>query len=133
MSDASGTSFLTRAADPAEIVTPDDLGEEERMLVQAVQDFAAREVEPVMNKLMSRDPETSRGLFKKAAELGIFMAEVPEADGGLDLSVLAVTGMLSTPADLGPLSPMIMGHQGIGTLPIVYFGTPEQKEKYLQR
>ena len=82
-----------------------------------------------MDKLMARDPATSRGLFKKAAELGIFMAEVPEADGGLDLNVLAVTGMLSTRADMGPLGPMIMGHQGIGTLPIVFFGTPEQKER----
>jgi alkylation response protein AidB-like acyl-CoA dehydrogenase len=127
----SGASFLTRATDPSDVVTPDDLGEEERMLVQAVQDFAEREVTPVMDKLVARDPGTSRGLFKKAAELGLFMAEVPEADGGLDLNVLAVTGMLSTRADIGPLAPMIMGHQGIGTLPIVFFGTPEQKAKYL--
>jgi alkylation response protein AidB-like acyl-CoA dehydrogenase len=130
---AAGASFLARAAEAAEVVIPDDLGEEERMLVQAVQDFAEREVAPVMDKLVARDPVVSRGLFKKAAELGLFMAEVPEADGGLDLSVLAVTGMLSTRADMGPLAPMIMGHQGIGTLPIVYFGTAEQKKRYLQR
>ncbi|MCG6987654.1 MAG: acyl-CoA dehydrogenase family protein [Gemmatimonadetes bacterium] len=129
----SGASFLTRATDPPDMVTPDDLGEEERMLVQAVQDFAEREVVPVMDKLVARDPATSRRLFKKAAELGIFMAEVPEADGGLDLNVLAVTGMLAIRADMGPLVPMIMGHQGIGTLPMVFFGTPEQKEKYLGR
>jgi alkylation response protein AidB-like acyl-CoA dehydrogenase len=49
----------------------------------------------------------------------------------MDLNVLAVTGMLSSRADVGPLGSMIIGHQGIGTLPIVFFGTPEQKEKYL--
>jgi hypothetical protein len=126
-----GASFLTGPTEPDAVVTPDDLGEEERMLIQAVEDFAAREVQPAMDRLMQRDPDTSRGLFKKAAELGLFMAEVPEEDGGLDLNVLAVTGMLSTRADFGPLGPMIMGHQGIGTLPIVFFGTPEQKERYL--
>ncbi|GMV04315.1 MAG: acyl-CoA dehydrogenase [Gemmatimonadota bacterium] len=126
-----GASFLTGPTDPTQVVIPDDLGEEERMLVQAVQDFAEREVVPQMAKLVARDPEVSRGLFKKAAELGFFMAEVPEEDGGMDLNVLAVTGMMSTRAEIGPLGPMIIGHQGIGTLPIVYFGTPEQKEKYL--
>jgi alkylation response protein AidB-like acyl-CoA dehydrogenase len=127
----SGASFLIGATDPRDVVTPDDLGEEERMLIRAVEEFAAREVAPVMDLLVARDPGVSRGLFKKAAELGVFMAEVPEEDGGLDLNVLAVTGMLSSRAEIGPLGPMIMGHQGIGTLPIVYFGTPEQKERYL--
>jgi alkylation response protein AidB-like acyl-CoA dehydrogenase len=127
----AGASFLTGPTDPEVVVVPDDLGVEEHMLVQSVEDFAEREVAPQMDRLMERDPEVSRALFKKAAELGIFMAEVPEADGGMDLNVLAVTGMLSSRAEVGPLGPMILGHQGIGTLPIVYFGTPEQKEKYL--
>ncbi len=126
-----GAAFLTAPTDPTLVVTPDDLGEEERMLIQAVQDFAEREVRPLMSQLMARDPAVSRGLFRKAAELGFFMAEVPEEDGGLDLSVLAVTGMLSTRAQVGPLGYMIAGHQGIGTLPIVYFGTPDQKKRYL--
>jgi alkylation response protein AidB-like acyl-CoA dehydrogenase len=59
------------------------------------------------------------------------MAEVPEELGGLDLSVLAVTAMCSTPADFGGLSQMVYGHQGIGMLPIVNFGTPDQIERYL--
>ncbi len=126
-----GAAFLTGAADPQRAVIPEDLREEERMLVRSVRDFAEREVRPLMPRLVARDPEVSRGLFRKAAELGLFMAEVPEEDGGLDLSVLAVMGMLSSKADLGPLGTMIIGHQGIGTLPIVYFGTPEQKATYL--
>jgi alkylation response protein AidB-like acyl-CoA dehydrogenase len=127
----AGSGWLMGPTDPGDVVIPDDLGEEERMLVQAVQDFARTEVVPVMDKLVARDPDVSRGLFRKAAELGFFMAEVPEEDGGMDLNVLAVTGMMSTRADIGPLGSMIIGHQGIGTLPIVFFGTPEQKEKYL--
>jgi alkylation response protein AidB-like acyl-CoA dehydrogenase len=126
-----GGAFLTGAADPVRTVTPEDLGEEERMLVQAVEDFAQREVRPLMPLLLARDPEASTSLFRQAAELGLFMAEVPEEDGGLDLNVLAVTGMLSSRAEVGPLGTMIIGHQGIGTLPIVYFGTSEQKARYL--
>jgi alkylation response protein AidB-like acyl-CoA dehydrogenase len=124
-------AFLIHSAAPEEVVTPDDLGEEERMLVRSLVDFAEREVAPVADRLLARDPEVSRGLFRKAAELGIFMAEVPEELGGLDLSVLAVTAMCSTPADFGALSQMIYGHQGIGMLPIVNFGTPDQVERYL--
>jgi alkylation response protein AidB-like acyl-CoA dehydrogenase len=101
------------------------------MLVRSLVDFAEREIGPVMDKLVARDPATSRGLFKKAAELGIFMAEVPEEMGGLDLSVLAITAMCSPPAEIGPMSQMLYGHQGIGMLPIVNFGTPEQVERYL--
>jgi len=126
-----GAAFLTGPTDPAAVVIPDDLGEEERMLVRSIEDFAEREVRPHMAALVARDPGVSRALFKKAAELGLFMAEVPEEDGGLDLSVLAVTGMMSSRAQVGPLSQMIVGHQGIGTLPLVYFGTPEQKARYL--
>ena len=135
MADASrggGAAFLTGAADPARTVLPDDLGEEERKLVRTVEDFAEREVRPLLSRLVARDPEVSRGLFRKAAELGLFMAEVPKEDGGLDLSVLAVTGMLSSRANVGPLGTMIIGHQGIGMLPIVYFSTPDQKAKYLR-
>ncbi len=123
--------FLTDAMDPAGTATPEDLGEEERLLVRAVEDFAEREIRPHMARLLARDPEITRTLFRKAAGLGLFRAEVPEADGGLDLGVLAVTSMLSSRARLGPLDTMIAIHQGVGTLPLAYFGTSEQKARYL--
>jgi alkylation response protein AidB-like acyl-CoA dehydrogenase len=123
--------FLTEPVDPAQTAVPEDLGEEERLLVRAVEDFAEREVLPHMAQLLARDPEVSRALFRKAAELGLFRAEVPEADGGLGLGVLAVTSMLSSRARLGPLETMIAIHQGVGTLPLAYFGTSGQKERYL--
>ncbi|HSW30011.1 MAG TPA: acyl-CoA dehydrogenase family protein [Longimicrobiales bacterium] len=123
--------FLTPATDPAGTATPEDLGEEARLLVRAVEDFAEREVRPHMARLLARDPEITRTLFRKAAELGLFRAEVPEADGGLELGVLAVTSMLSSRAQLGPLDTMIAIHQGVGTLPLAYFGTREQKARYL--
>jgi hypothetical protein len=126
-----GASFLIHRTSPDEVVTPEDLGEEERMLMQAFEDFAAREVGPRLEALESDSGELGRALFRKAAELGIFMAEVPEEYGGLDLNVLAVTGMCSIRSKLGSLGSLIFGHQGIGMLPLINFATEAQRERYL--
>jgi len=127
----TGASFLVGETRPDDVVTPEDLGDEERMLIQTFQDFAEREVAPYLEALERGDREVGRRLFQKAAELGIFMAEVPEEFGGLDLSVLAVTGMCSIRSRLGSLGSLVFAHQGIGMLPLVNFGTPEQRERYL--
>jgi alkylation response protein AidB-like acyl-CoA dehydrogenase len=126
-----GGSFLIHETLPEEVVTPEDLGDEERMLMQAFEDFAEREVAPHLDELEKGPGELGRSLFEKAAELGIFMAEVPEEYGGLDLNVLAVTGMCSIRSKLGSLGSLIFGHQGIGMLPLINFATEEQRERYL--
>jgi len=114
-----------------EVVTPEDLGDEERMLIESFRDFAERDVVPHLGDLESGDREVGRTLFRKAAELGVFMAEVPEEFGGLDLNVLAVTGMCSIRSNLGSLGSWVFAHQGIGMLPLVNFATEEQRERYL--
>ncbi len=126
-----GASFLIHETDPDEVVTPEDLGDEERMIMQAFQDFADREVAPHLEELEKGSAGVGMELFRKAAELGIFMAEVPEEYGGLDLNVLAVTGMCSIRAKLGSLGSLIFGHQGIGMLPLINFATEDQRERYL--
>ncbi len=126
-----GASFLIHRTAPEEVVTPEDLGEEERMLMQAFEDFAEREVGPHLEALEEGAAEVGLELFRKAAELGIFMAEVPEEYGGLDLNVLAVTGMCSIRSKLGSLGSLIFGHQGIGMLPLINFATEAQRERYL--
>jgi alkylation response protein AidB-like acyl-CoA dehydrogenase len=127
-----GASFLVHETRPDDVVTPEDLGGEERMLIQAFEDFAEREVAPHLEALERGDREVGQRLFRKAAELGIFMAEVPEEYGGLDLSVLAVTGMCSIRSRLGSLGSLVFAHQGIGMLPLINFGTPEQRARYLE-
>ncbi len=125
--------FLSGSIDPAETAVPEDLVGEERLLARSVEELAEREALPRMARLVARDPETTRSLFRKAAELGVFRAEIPEADGGLGLGVLAVMSLLSSRARLGPLETMISIHQGVGTLPLAYFGTTAQKSRYLAR
>jgi len=127
-----GGSFLIHDVQPVDVVTPEDLGEEERLLIQAFQEFAEREVGPHLGELERGDAEVGRRLFRQAAELGIFMAEVPEEYGGLDLNVLAVTGMCSIRSQLGALGSFVFAHQGIGTLPLVNFANEDQRQRYLE-
>ena len=126
-----GGSFLIHETSPEDVVTPEDLGDEDRMRMQAFEDFADREVGPHPEALERGESDVARSLFEKAAELGLFMAEVPEEYGGLDLNVLAVTGMCSIRSKLGCIGSLIFGHQGIGMLPLINFATEEQRERYL--
>lgn len=128
-----GTGFLVDDASPDDIVIADDMGEDERLLMRSIQEFAAQEVVPVVDRIEQRDEEVILPLFRKAADLGIFMAEVPEAHGGLGLNVLAIAGMSETRSVLGGLASTVFAHQGIGTLPLINFGTQAQREKYLAR
>lgn len=128
-----GAGYLIEDLAPGDILVPEDMDAEQRMMMQAMKDFAAQEVMPVQDKVDARDEATVRMLFKKAAELGIYMAEVPEEYGGLELSVLGIAGMMESRSDMGSLASTVFAHQGIGSLPLINFGTPEQVEKYLDK
>jgi len=130
-SNTGGSSFLFRETEPLNVVIPDDMGEEERLLMRSIQEFAVQEVVPKFDEIDRRDEGVIRSLFRKAAALGIFMAEVPEEHGGLGMNLLAIAGMSETRSWLGGLASTVFAHQGIGTLPLVNFGTNGQREKYL--
>lgn len=127
-----GASFLLDPVAPEDIVCPEDMGEDERLLIRSIREFAEQEVVPVMDQIDAGDISVIRPLFRKAADLGIFMAEVPEAHGGLGLNVLAIAGMSECRSYLGGLSSTVFAHQGIGTLPLINFGTQDQIDRYLQ-
>ena len=132
ISKVHGASFLVNNTAPADVVIVDDMGEDERLLMRSIQEFAAQEVAPVLDRIEQRDEATIKSLFRKAADLGIFMAEVPESFGGLGLNVLAIAGMSESRSYLAGLSSTVFAHQGIGTLPLINFGTDAQIAKYLQ-
>lgn len=128
-----GASFLVNNIAPSDVVIVDDMGEDERLLIRSIQEFAAQEVAPVLDRIEQRDEATIKSLFRKAADLGIFMAEVPESLGGLGLNILAIAGISEARSCLAGLSSTVFAHQGIGTLPLINFGTNAQIAKYLQR
>lgn len=127
-----GGEFLYRST-PNTVFAPEAFSEEHLQFFQTARDFCRNEVEPRAEEIDHKKPGVLRDLMQKAAELGLFMVEIPEAYGGLDLD--KATGMLIAEAlaQVGSFAVTYGAHTGIGTLPLVYYGTPEQKQKYLPR
>ncbi len=128
-----GGGFLLASTPASEVMTPEDFNEEQRMIAQTARDFMEKEVLPHAEKLEKQDFDLLRGLMQKAGELGLLGADVPEAYGGLGLDKVSSMLIAENLSVEGSFGATWGAHTGIGTLPIVFFGTPEQKEKYLPR
>jgi alkylation response protein AidB-like acyl-CoA dehydrogenase len=126
-----GAAFLLDDVEPEDIVCPEDMGDDERLLMRSIREFAEQEVAPQFDEIDRKNIDVIRPLFKKAADLGLFMAEVPEEHGGLGLGLLAVAGMAEARSYLGGLASTVFAHQGVGTLPLANFGTEAQIDRYL--
>jgi alkylation response protein AidB-like acyl-CoA dehydrogenase len=128
-----GGSFILEDHDASDVFTPDDLSDEHLMIAQTAREFTEKEILPLDAEIESKDYELTRGLLRKAGELGLLSIDIPEKYGGAGLDLLsslvaseAMSGQASFSGSLG-------AHTTIGTLPIVYFGTEEQKKKYLPK
>ena len=130
---AKGGDFLLEDRAPRDIFTPEDYTDEQVMLAQTARDFMQKDVLPKTASILKLDYEAIRELMRKAGEIGLLAIEVPEEYGGLALG--KVTGALASEisAEEGSWAVTFMGHTGIGTLPITYFGTDAQKAKYLPK
>jgi alkylation response protein AidB-like acyl-CoA dehydrogenase len=129
----SGGSFLLEERRPDEIFTPEDFTEQHQMIGQTAEEFAVNEIVPNIEKIEHKDFSVTRELLKKAGELGLSSAEIPEAYGGLEMDKVTAAVIADHIAKYAGFATSWGGHTGIGTLPIVYFGTEEQKKKYLPR
>ena len=130
---AQGGSFLVEDRTPDEIFTPEDMTDEQRMIGQTCADWMEKDVLPQLPKILKLDYELIRNLFDKAGGLGLLGIEVPEEYGGLGLDKISATVVAENVARDGSMATTYAAHTGIGTLPIVYFGTEEQKKKYLPK
>ncbi|WP_211747751.1 acyl-CoA dehydrogenase family protein [Paenibacillus sp. Marseille-Q4541] len=126
-----GGSFIIDNLDVNRIVTPEDFTEEHRMIGETVRDFIDGEVVPRDEELEKLNYELTVELLRKAGDLGLLGADVPEAFGGIGLDKVSSTIINESLAKGSGFALSFGAHVGIGTLPIVYFGTTEQKEKYL--
>jgi len=127
----SGGSFLLESRQPDEIFTPEDFSEQHQLIGQTAEEFAMKEIVPNVEKIEHKDFSVTRDLLKKAGELGLSSAEIPEAYGGLEMDKVTAAVIADHIAKYAGFATTWGGHTGIGTLPIVYFGTEEQKKKYL--
>src|SRR5216117_3801602 len=132
-SKISGGSFLLEERTPDEVFTPEDFTEQHQMIGQTTEEFAVNEILPQIEKIEHKDFSVSRDLLKKAGELGLSGVEIPEAYGGLEMDKVTAAVIADHIAKYAGFATTWGGHTGIGTLPLVYFGTDEQKKKYLPR
>jgi alkylation response protein AidB-like acyl-CoA dehydrogenase len=129
----SGGSFLLEERKTDEVFTPEDFTEQHLLIGQTAEEFAVNEIVPNIEKMEHKDFSITRDLLKKAGELGLSSAEIPEAYGGLEMDKVTAAVIADHIAKYAGFATTWGGHTGIGTLPIVYFGTEEQKKKYLPR
>jgi alkylation response protein AidB-like acyl-CoA dehydrogenase len=129
----AGGSFLLDSRAPEDVFTPEDFSEQHQLIAQTAEDFAQNEILPNIEKMEQKDFSVSRALLKKAGELGLSSVEIPEAYGGLEMDKVTAAVIADHIAKYAGFATTWGGHTGIGTLPIVYFGTEEQKQKYLPR
>jgi len=132
-SKISGGSFLLEQRKPDEVFTPEDFTEQHQLIGQTAEEFAVNEILPNAEKMEHKDFSITRDLLKKAGDLGLSSAEIPEAYGGLEMDKVTAAVIADHIAKYAGFATTWGGHTGIGTLPIVYFGTEEQKKKYLPR
>jgi butyryl-CoA dehydrogenase len=115
------------------VFTPEDFSEQHRLIAQTAEEFAVNEIVPNIEKMEHKDYSVTRELLKKAGELGLSSVEIPEAYGGLEMDKVTAALIADHIAKYAGFATTWGGHSGIGTLPIVYFGSEEQKKKYLPR
>ncbi len=128
-----GGSFLTEERDPQDVFTPEDLSGEHRQIAKTAIDFTQNEVLPAAAEIEAKNFAVTRALLRKAGELGLMSVDIPEAYGGLEMDKVTSALVAESISKLASFSVAFSAHVGIGTLPIVWYGTEEQKRKYLPK
>jgi alkylation response protein AidB-like acyl-CoA dehydrogenase len=128
-----GGSFLLESPRPQDVFTPADLNDDQRLIGQSAEEFVIKEVMPHVKNLEAKKAGLLPELVKKAGELGLLSGGIPEQYGGAGLDKVATTVLTEKLSIYGGFAVTHGAHAGIGTLPIVYFGTEEQKKKYLPK
>lgn len=128
-----GGAYLVEDLTGEDILTLEDLTDEHKMIAKTTEDYVVNEVVPLIDHLENHEFEHSVELLKKAGDLGLLGADVPEAYGGLGLDRISSSLITEKMARAGGFSITHGAHVGIGSLPIVFFGNHEQKEQYLPK
>src|SRR5215471_2140308 len=128
-----GGEFLLTAQTPADVFTPEDFTDEHRAIAKTTNEFWNNEVAPNLDAILHQDFAALRRVVRKAGELGLTGVYVPEKYGGMEMDFISLMVVAQGIARDGSYAACHGAQTGIGTLPLLLFGTEEQKEKYLPR
>src|SRR6185369_6677719 len=128
---APGGGFLLEPTGSATVLTPEMLTDEQRLTKETAEDFMRREVEARIPDIEAKQPGLMRSLLVKAGEVGLLGHDVPEAYGGLGGDKTSSSLITEAMSRQGSFAVSFGAHVGIGTMPLVLFGTAEQKRRYL--
>src|SRR5260221_5451727 len=131
--EGEGGSFLLESPARGDVFTPADLTDDQKLIGQTAEEFVVKEVLPLAKDLETKVAGLMPSLVKKGGELGLMGGGVPEQYGGGGLDKIATTLLTEKLSIYVGVAVTHGAHGGIGTLPIVYFGTEEQKKKYLPK
>jgi len=129
----AGGEFLIIDAVPEDVFTPEDFTDEHKMIFDTATDFVAKEIFPNIEALEEKNHELVLSLLAKAGELGLLGTDIPEEYEGMGLDKVSTTIVTEVLGVAGSFAVVYGAHTGIGSLPIVYFGSEEQKKKYLPK
>ncbi len=129
----AGGSFLLQDRSTSDVFTPEDFTDQHQLIAQTADDFAVKEILPAAERLEHKDWNLTRELLKKTAELGLSSVDIPEEYGGADMDKVSSCIIADRISKYAGFAVSWGGHTGIGTLPIVLFGTEAQKKKYLPK
>jgi alkylation response protein AidB-like acyl-CoA dehydrogenase len=131
--ETKGTAFLLEDSTPQDVFTPEDLSEEHLAVAHMVDEFWANEVEPNLPAIREKKPGLALEVLRRSVDLGLTAMAIPEEYGGMAMDMPSLMVTAERLGRDGSYAGWHSAHTGIGTLPVVYFGTEEQKKKYLPK
>ena len=128
-----GGAFLIEDSTPDQVFTPEDFTDEHRAIYRTTEDFWNKEVAPNLEAIQHQEPGLAVSILRKSGELGLTGVILPEKFGGMEMDLVSMMMVAEVVSRDGSYSAWHGAHTGIGTLPLLMFGTEAQKEKYLPR
>lgn len=128
-----GGEFLIKESDPQSVFIPEEINDEQKMMVETARDFVQSEIWPKLDAIDKQEPGLTVSLLEKAGELGLLGTSIPEEYGGLGADFNTNTFLSMEMGTSYSFGVSFAAHTGIGTLPILYYGNDEQKAKYLPK
>ena len=128
-----GGSFLIEPTSPEQVFSPEDFTDEHRAIARTTEEFWTKEIAPHVDAIQHQEPGVAVAVLRKAGELGLTSVHLPEKYGGMEMDLTSAMLVAEGIAKDGSYAAWHGGQSGTGALPLLYFGTEDQKQRYLPR